>query len=73
MVEPRDQECAVHVFLCRYCRYASQAGVPRAVEVRADALPTSVHAGVVPVARLTGPGVEALRMKESTYASDPTV
>jgi hypothetical protein len=64
VVEPRDQECAVHVFLCRRGRYASQASVPRAVEVRADALPTSVSAGIVPVARLTGPGAEALRMDE---------
>jgi hypothetical protein len=38
--------------------------VSRAIEEGVDALPVSVHAGIVPVARLTGPGVEALRMDE---------
>jgi hypothetical protein len=64
VVEPRDHDGAVHVFLCNRCRYASQPGVPRAVEVGADALPAGVHTGLVPVARLTGPGVEALRIEE---------
>jgi hypothetical protein len=64
MVEPSDQDWAVYVFICSRCRYASQPGVSRAVEERVDALPISIHAGIVPVARLTGPGVEALRMDE---------
>jgi hypothetical protein len=64
MAEPRGQGWAVHVFLCNRCRYASRPGGPRAVEVGADALPVSLDADIVPVARLTGPGVEALRMEE---------
>jgi hypothetical protein len=64
MVEPRGQGWAVHVFICNRCRYASQPGVSLAVEEGEDALPVGVHAGIVPVARLTGPGVEALGMEE---------
>jgi hypothetical protein len=63
-VEPRGQGWVVHVFLCSRCRYASQPGEPLAVQEGAGALPSSVRAAMVPVARLTGPGVEALRMEE---------
>jgi hypothetical protein len=63
MSEPRGQGWAVHVFLCNRCRYASRPGVSLAVEEGEDALPVSVHAAIVPVARITGPGVEALRME----------
>ena len=64
MVEPGDGGVAVHVFLCSHCRYASQPGVPVAVQDGASALPIRGRAATVPVARLTGPGVEALRMGE---------
>jgi hypothetical protein len=64
MVEPRGQGWAVHVFICNRCRYASRPGKPLAVQEGEDALPVSVHADIVPVARLTGPGVEALGMEE---------
>jgi hypothetical protein len=64
MVGPRGQGWAVHVFICNRCRYASQPGVALAVEEGEDALPVTVDAGTVPVARLTGPGVEALGMEE---------
>jgi len=64
MAEPRGQGWAVHVFLCNRCRYASQPGVSLAVEEGEEALPVDVHADIVPVARLTGPGVETLRMDE---------
>jgi hypothetical protein len=63
MSEPRGRGWAVHVFLCNRCRYASRPGVSLAVEDEEDALPVSVHAAIVPVARITGPGVEALRME----------
>ena len=63
-VEPSGQSWAVHVFLCNHCRYASQPGVPLAAQEGEGALPIHVRAGMVPVARLTGPGVEALRMEE---------
>jgi hypothetical protein len=61
--QPRGQGWAVHVFLCHRCRYASQLGTPLAVPEGEDALAASVHAAIVPVARLTGPGVEALGME----------
>ena len=64
MVEHGDCGVAVHVFLCSHCRYASQPGVPVAVQEGASAMPISVRAAMVPVARLTGPGVEALRLEE---------
>gem|GEM_PF-5228833 len=64
MVEPSGHDWAVHVFVCSHCRYASQPGVPLAVQEGEDALLVNVHAAMVPVARLTGPGVEALRMEE---------
>jgi len=64
MAEHSGQGWAVDVFLCNRCRYASRPGVPLAVKEGEDALPVSVHAGIVPVARLTGPGVEALRLEE---------
>ena len=64
MVEHGDWGVAVHVFLCSHCRYASQPGVPVAVQEGASALPIRVRAATVPVARLTGPGVEALRIEE---------
>jgi hypothetical protein len=62
MVEPRDQGWAVYVFVCSHCRYASQPGVPLAVQEGEGTLPAGVRAAAVPVARLTGPGVEALRV-----------
>jgi hypothetical protein len=64
MVELGDRGVAVHVFLCSHCRYASQPGVPLAVQAGEGALPVSVRAAIVPVARLTGTGVEALQMEE---------
>ena len=64
MVEHGDWGVAVHVFLCSHCRYASQPGVPVAVQDGASALPIGVRAATVPVARLTGPGVDALRLEE---------
>src|SRR5262245_58042304 len=63
-VEPSGQGWAVHVFLCHRCRYASQSGELLAVQEGAGALLASVHAAIVPVARLTGPAVTALRMAE---------
>jgi hypothetical protein len=64
MVEPRGQGWMVHVFICNRCRYASQPGKPLAVQEGERALLASVRAGIVPVARLTGPVVEALPMEE---------
>lgn len=64
MVEPRGQGWMVHVFICNRCRYASQPGKPLAVQEGEGNLPASVHTAVVPVARLTGPVVEALPMEE---------
>jgi len=64
MVEPRGQGWTVHVFLCNRCRYASQPGVSLTVEEGEDASLFSVDAGLVPVARLTGPAVETLGMEE---------
>ena len=63
-VEPSGQGWAVHVFICNRCRYASQPGELLAVQEGAGALLASVHAAIVPVARLTGPEVKALRMAE---------
>jgi hypothetical protein len=63
-VEPNGQGWAVHVFLCNRCRYASQPGEPLAVQEGEGALLASVHTAIVPVARLTGPEVNALRMTE---------
>jgi hypothetical protein len=62
-VEPSGQSWAVHVFICNRCRYASQPGELLAVQEE-GALLASVHAAIVPIARLTGPGVKALRMTE---------
>jgi hypothetical protein len=64
MVEPRGQGWAVHVFLCNRCRYASQPGKPLAVQEGEGTLLASVRAAIVPVARLTGPAVEALPMEK---------
>jgi hypothetical protein len=64
MVEPHGQGWAVHVFICNRCRYASQPGKPVAVQEGEGTLLASVHAGILPVARLTGPGVEALPVAE---------
>ena len=64
MVEPSGHGWAVRVFVCSHCRYASQPGVPLAMQEGEGALPLHVCATMVPVARLTGPGVEALRMEE---------
>jgi hypothetical protein len=64
MVEPHGQGWAVQVFICNRCRYASQPGKPLAVQEGEGTLVASVHAGIIPVARLTGPGVEALEMEE---------
>jgi hypothetical protein len=63
-VEPSAQGWAVHVFICNRCRYASQPGELLAVQEGASALLASVHAAIVPVARLTGPEVKALQMAE---------
>jgi len=63
-VEPRGQGWAVHVFLCNRFRYASQPGALLAVQEGEGALLASVHAAILPVARLTGPEVQALRMAE---------
>jgi hypothetical protein len=64
MVEPRGQGWVVHVFICKHCRYASRPGKPLAVQEAEGTLLASVHAAIVPVARLTGPVVEALPMEE---------
>src|SRR5262245_56462687 len=64
MVELRGQDSAVHVFLCNRCRYASRPDVSLAVEEGEGALPVNAHTAIVPVARITGSGVEALRMEE---------
>jgi len=64
IVEPSDCGWAVRVFVCGHCRYAAQPGVPVAVQAGEGALPVRVRAATVPVARLTGPGVEALRLEE---------
>jgi hypothetical protein len=63
-VEPSGQGWAVHVFICNRCRYASQPGEPLAVQEEEGALLASVHTAIIPLARLTGPGVKALRMAE---------
>ena len=62
-VEPRSQGWAIRVFVCSHCRYASQPGVRVAGEDE-GALLARVHTAIVPVACLTGPGVEALEMEE---------
>ena len=62
-VEPRSQGWAVRVFVCSHCRYASQPGV-RVAEADDGALLARVHTAIVPVACLTGPGVEDLQMEE---------
>jgi hypothetical protein len=64
MVEPRGQGWMVHVFICNRCRYASQPGKLLAVQEGDGTLLASVHAAIIPVARLTGPVVEALPMAE---------
>ena len=64
IVEPHGRGWAVNVFMCSRCRYASQPGKPLAVQGGKRALLASVRAGIVPVARLTGPVVEALPMEE---------
>jgi hypothetical protein len=64
MVDPRSQGWAVHVFICNRCGYASQPGKPLTVQEGEGTLLASIHDGIVPVARLTGPGVEALGMEE---------
>jgi hypothetical protein len=63
-VEPCGQGWVVHVFICNRCRYASQPGELLAMQEGEGALLASVHAAIVPVARLTGPEVQALRMAE---------
>ena len=62
-VEPRGQGWSVRVFVCSHCRYASQPGV-RLAGADEGALLARVHTAIVPVAGLTGPGVEALQMEE---------
>ena len=62
-VEPRSQGWAVRVFVCSHCRYASQPGV-RVAGADDGALLARVHTAIVPVACLTGLGVEALQMEE---------
>jgi hypothetical protein len=63
-VEPSGQGWAVHIFICNRCRYASQPGELLAMQEGGGTLLASVHAAIVPVARLTGPEVEFLRMAE---------
>jgi hypothetical protein len=63
-IEPRGQGWAVHVFLCHRCRYASQPGKPLAAQEGEGTMLAGVRAAIVPVARLTGPGAEALPMEE---------
>ena len=63
MVEPGSQGWAVRVFVCSHCRYASQPGV-RVAAATEGALLARVHTAIVPVACLTGPGVEALQMED---------
>jgi hypothetical protein len=63
MVEPRGHGWAVRVFVCSHCRYASQPGVRVSVEDE-GALRARVQTALVPVAWLTGPGVEDLQMEE---------
>ena len=63
MVEPRSQGWAVRVFVCSHCRYASQPGV-RLAGANEGGLLARVHTAIVPVACLTGPGVEDLQMEE---------
>ena len=61
--EPRGQGWAVRVFVCSRCRYASQPGVLVAGEDE-GALLARVHRAIVPVAALTGPGIEGLEREE---------
>jgi hypothetical protein len=63
IVEPNGHGWAVRVFVCSHCRYASQPGVLLSMEEE-GALLASVHTAIVPVASLTGPGVEGLQMEE---------
>src|SRR5215471_13833041 len=63
-VEPSGQGWAVHIFICNRCRYASQPGELLAMQEGEGTLLASVHAAIIPVARLTGPEVKALRMAE---------
>ena len=62
-VESSGHGWAVRVFVCSHCRYASQPGVLLSGEDE-GALLARVHSAIVPVACLTGPGVEALQMEE---------
>src|SRR5262245_8919857 len=62
-VESSGHGWAVRVFVCSHCRYASQPGVLLSGEDE-GALLARVHTAIVPVACLTGPGVEALQMEE---------
>ena len=63
-VEPSGQDWAMHVFLCNRCRYASQPGELLAMQEGEGTLLASVHAAIIPIARLTGPEVRALGMAE---------
>ena len=63
MVEPSGHDWAVHVFVCSHCRYAAQPGVLLSGEDE-GALLARIHSAIVPVACLTGPGVEDLQMEE---------
>ena len=63
-VEPSGQSWAVQVFMCNRCRHASQPGELLAVQEGEGGLLASVHAAIVPVARLSGPAVKALQMVE---------
>jgi len=62
-VESSGHGWAVRVFVCSHCRYASQPGV-RVAGADDGALLARVHTAIVPVACLTGLGVEALQMEE---------
>jgi hypothetical protein len=62
-VEPRGPGWAVRVFVCSHCRYASQPGILVSGEDE-GALLARVHTAIIPVASLTGPGIEGLQMEE---------
>jgi hypothetical protein len=63
MAEHHGQGWVVDVFLCERCQYASQPGGSLGVGERETALPVGVDAAIAPVSRITGPGVEVLRME----------
>src|SRR5262247_2142890 len=68
MVEPSGHGWAVRVFVCSHCLYASQPGVLLSMEDE-GALLASVHTAIVPVASLTGPGVEGRPRRGARHSS----